>query len=299
MKKKTNFWSLVRNYYKTIHVSNWLLAIGFYVFGSVYSLYLGFRIDLSTLITGIFIVLFYLLGMEFLNLLFLDDGKVERSLNSDFGDQNYSLNFFLLSAALIGSGMVLSFLQLDEPLSRYISTGIVLTILLYTVKPIRLIYSGYGEILQTFLLAFLLPAFGYSIQTGGNLHPTLVYICLPLFFVVLAHLYISENRSLSSDIQKYRTTAVMRFGSELTLRIAMYLIAFSYVFILLLGMNKLPWRFVVRWYVSIPLAVYLIWHLNKIYNGEKPNWTLVSFLSNALVWLNLFLMVYAFLFLSF
>ena len=91
----------------------------------------------------------------------------------------------------------------------------------------------------------------------------------------------------------------MRFGSDLTLRIAMYLIAFSYVFILLLGLNKLPWRFVVRWYVSIPLAVYLIWHLNKIYNGEKPNWTVVSFLSNALVWLNLLLMAYAFLFLSF
>lgn len=289
----------MRNTYKDFHVSNWLLAIGFFVFGSVYSLYLGYRIDLSSLITGVFIILFYLLGMEFLNLLFLDDGKIERSLSSEFGSQNYSLNFFLLSAALIGTGMVLSFLQLHDSLSLYISTGIVLINLLYTVKPMRLIYSGYGEILQTFLLTFLFPAFGYSIQTGGNMHPNLVYICLPLFFVVLAHLYISENRSLSSDIQKYRTTAVMRFGSDLTLRIAMYLIAFSYVFILLLGLNRLPWRFVVRWYVSIPLAVYLIWHLNKIYNGEKPNWTVVNFLSNALVWLNLLLMAYAFLFLSF
>ena len=80
MKKKTNFWSLVRNTYKDFHVSNWLLAIGFFVFGSVYSLYLGYRIDLSSLITGVFIILFYLLGMEFLNLLFLDDGKIERSL---------------------------------------------------------------------------------------------------------------------------------------------------------------------------------------------------------------------------
>lgn len=296
-KKKTTFWSVIWSYYKNNHVSHWLLTLGFYIFGFVYGLYLGYRIDVPNLITGAFILFFYLLGMEFLNLLFLNDNEMERSLISDFGNQNYKLNFFLLSAALIGAGMTLSIIHLHAPLTLYISAGIVLAILLYTVKPARLIFSGYGEILQTFLIAFLVPTFGYSIQTNGNLHYRLVYVCLPLFFVVLAHLYISENRSLSSDIQKYRTTAVMRYGSELTLRIAMYLIAISYVFILLLGLNKLPWRFVVRWYVSIPLAVYLIWHLNRIYNGSKPDWILVNLLSNALVWLNLLLMAYAFLFL--
>jgi len=297
--RKTNFWSILWSYYKNEHVSQGLFALGFFLFGSLYSSYLGYRINPSNLILGIFILLFYLLGMEFLNLIFLDDTELERSFVVNFGAQNFKLIFFLLAAAMIGAGLVISIVRLDDQTSLFISGGIILTIFLYTVKPVRLIFSGYGEILQAFLVAFLIPSLGYSIQVGGNVHYNLVYLCLPFYFLVLAHQYIMENKSLSRDIQKYRTTAVMRFGSEITLRIAIYLIVFSYIFMLLLGLSKLPWRFVVRWYISIPVAVYLIGHLNNILSGKKPNWALIDFLSNGLVWLNLLLMASALLFLWF
>jgi 1,4-dihydroxy-2-naphthoate octaprenyltransferase len=295
-KVKKNFVSLLLQFYSDMHISDFLFTISFYLFGSIYCDYVGIEINIVDMCLGLLVILFFMAGMEFLNLIFSTDLDFERALRPYFGNLNYRMIFFVLAVTFIAIALVIVVFQLQNTVSLLISGMILLVIFLYTVKPFRLIYSGYGEIVHAFLVAFLTPIFGYSIQTNGELHPTLVYFCIPFFFVVLAHQFIAKNRSLSKDIEKYHTTAVMRYGSILTLRIAIYLIAFSYIFILLTGMAALPWRFVLRWYLSIPVAIYLIWNLNKVLSGEKPAWQLVDFLSRSLVLLNLILIIFSLLF---
>ncbi len=295
-KTKKDFHSIFLKFYANIHIADFLFSISFFLFGSLYCDYIGIEINITQLCLGILVIIFLLLAMEFLNLLFSTERDFDQTLFQRFGNLDYRMIYFLFAATFILLSAVICIFQIENSTSLLIAGLMVLVIIFYTVKPFRLIYSGYGELLQAFLITFLIPAFGYSIQTNGELHSTLAYLCIPFFILMLAHQYISENQSLSKDIEKYHTTAVMRFGSVLTLRIAMYLIAFSYIFILLSGMTALPWRFILRWYISIPVAVYLIWNLNKILAGEKPAWQFIKFLSYSLILLNLILILFAFLF---
>ena len=287
--------SLFLHFYSNLHVTDFISSISFYLFGSLYSDYLGIKIDIASLCWGLLVVLFLMIAMEFLNLLFCNERELDQALLQRFGNLNYRLIYFSLAATFILIAVVIGMLQLNNPTSLPLMSLMIFFIIFYMVKPFRLVYSGYGEIIHAILITFLIPTFGYTIQSQGALHIALAYLCIPFFVLVLADRFISENRSLSRDIDRYHTTAVMRFGSVLTLRTAQYLIAFSYIFILMLGLVAIPWRFIVHWFISIPLAIYLIWNINKILSGEKPAWQLVAFLSKSLVFLNLLLFLFLFL----
>jgi len=295
-KAKTNFGSQLLQTFSEIHVADFILSISFYLFGSIYCVYLGLPIDFYRLLLGFLIILFLLIAMEFLNLLFTNESDFDQVLFRRFGNLNYRLIYFILTIASILIVTVIFFFQIQNTTSLILAALLLFCILFYTIKPFRLIYSGYGEILQATFIAMLIPAFGYSLQVRGDLHTNLAYLCLPFFMLVLALQYIIENRSLTHDVERYHTTAVMRFGSVITLRIAIYLIAFSYIFMLLLGVIALPWRFILRWFLSVPVAIYLIWNINKILSGEKPAWPVITFLAYALVLLNLALVALSFLF---
>jgi 1,4-dihydroxy-2-naphthoate octaprenyltransferase len=295
---KRNLGSLFLLFYSNIHVADFIFSISFYLFGSIYCDYVGIPIDLMRLLWGLLAILFLLVAMEFLNLLFSSDRDFDQALIQTFGNFDFRVIYFTLAVAFLLATAMICVLQIKTPVSLVIAGLMLFVVFFYIVKPFRLIHSGYGEILQASLVAFLIPAFGYSIQTNGELHTTLVYLCVPFFMLVLADQYIEKNRSLSRDIDRYHTTAVMRLGSVVTLRIAVYLIAFSYIFILLLGIAALPWRFILRWYISVPLAVVLIWNVNKVLSGERPAWQVISFLSYSLVLLNLILVLFSFLFIG-
>lgn len=279
------------------HITELLLSSGLYLFGAIYSDYAGYKIDFLSLVLGWLSILFFLAGMELLNLIFTDNREFETSLIETYGVMDYRLIFYLMATAFIGVGTVIIVFQLQERITLILAGAILVFILFYTIKPFRFIYSGYGELLHAFIIGFLIPAFGYSIQADGRIPLTLLYLCIPFFFIILAHLYLKSNHTLSRDIEKYQTTSAMRFGSVVTLRIAMYLIVFSYILILLLGVNRLPWRFVLRWYFSIPVGIYLIWLINQVLLGKKAIWSSINFLSTSLVLLNVILMVSSLLFL--
>jgi 1,4-dihydroxy-2-naphthoate octaprenyltransferase len=293
VKKRTD--PLFTQFYSNVRVADFILSFSFFLFGSIYCDYVGIPINVTRLCWGLLVILFLLVSMEFLNLFFREERDFEDALLQRFGAFDYRMIFFLLAVACILVAAVICVFQIRTATALIIAALMLMVVMLYIAKPFRLIYSGYGEVIHAFLITFLIPAFGYSIQAKGGLHITLAYLCIPFFVLVLAHQFIAENRSLARDIKQYHTTAVMRFGSVLTLRFAMYLIAFSFIFILLLGVGTLPWRFIVRWYVGIPLAIYLLWNVNKVLSGEKPAWQLISFLSYSLILLNLMLILFSFI----
>ncbi|NMB63105.1 MAG: prenyltransferase [Chloroflexi bacterium] len=293
-KKFHTVWKLFLSDFHTTELS---LSIALFLFGAVFCYYAGYKVDIFLVAKGLLVILFFLVGMELLNLIFTDDHSFETILVETYGVMDYRLIFYILAAVSIGVGTVITVFQIREKIALILAGTILLLIFFYTIKPFRFIYSGYGELLHAFLVGFLIPGFGYSIMAGSRIPLTLVYLCLPLFFIILAHLYLKSNRTLPSDIEKYRTTAAMRFGSVVTLRVVVYLIVFSYILVLLLGVDRLPWRFVLRWYFSIPVGVYLIWLVNQVLAGEKGNWTSIRFLSTSLVLLNVALLISSMLFL--
>ncbi len=277
------------------HISEILLSSSFYFFGAAYSLFLGFELKLVTLVFGWLVVIFLMGTMELLNLVFLEENHLELLLIEIFGYQNYRLFYFIFAGTFMGVALIIVLLNFSGGMTLLLFLLILVFMILYVVRPFRLISSGYGEMINALLITFLIPSFAYASQTSGRLHQDLVYLCIPFFFLELANLYLFSNKQLTHDLQRGHITATIKFGSVVTLRAALYLVAGSYVFMTLVGFARIPSRFMVRWLLSSPLALFLIFQVDSILRGKKPNWFTVELLSKALIYLNLLLLIFAFL----
>ena len=90
--------------YSQLQVSEILFSTLFFFLGIAYSTYIGYAIDIPNLILGLLVVIFFCIGMEFLNLIFSDDLELESSLKRRYGNINYKLIFYLVCIAFIGVG---------------------------------------------------------------------------------------------------------------------------------------------------------------------------------------------------
>jgi hypothetical protein len=169
-----------------------------------------------------------------LNLIFTDNHTFETNLIETFGAMDYRLIFYILAAVSIGLGTVIAVFQIREKTALVLAGAILLFIFFYIIKPFRFIYSGYGELLHAFLIGFLIPGFGYSTLAGGRIPLTLVYLCLPFFFIILAHLYLKATVRFLR-YRKIQPTAAMRFGSVGNVAHSCVLIVFSIYLDALLG----------------------------------------------------------------
>lgn len=86
----------------------------------------------------------------------------------------------------------------------------------YSLKPFRLSYHGFGEVLQGFSLGFLLPFFGYY-YSSNTLHGYPYYTALILFPVFAASNIVHSLPDYPSDKASNRNTFAVQYG-EFTAR---------------------------------------------------------------------------------
>jgi 1,4-dihydroxy-2-naphthoate octaprenyltransferase len=79
------------------------------------------------------------------------------------------------------------------------------------VPPLELSEKGYGEVIESLLVAFLVPSISLSMQTG-ELHLLLVLLCVPLAFLYLAMRIVRSLENYGKDSLTGRQTMLMRMG---------------------------------------------------------------------------------------
>jgi 1,4-dihydroxy-2-naphthoate octaprenyltransferase len=144
----------------------------------------------------------------------------------------------------------------------------------YAVPPIRLIESGYGELAMSFLMANLIPAWAFLLQTG-ELHRFLAMLTFPLTAQYLALTVAQSLPKYASDLKYSRRNMLVRIGWQRGMNFHNLLILFSYLLIGLAATLNLPWGLAWRGLLSIPLGFFQIWLMNQIANGVKPQWKLL------------------------
>ena len=75
----------------------------------------------------------------------------------------------------------------------------------------RLITSGYGEIIATIVLASFVPIFSFTLQTG-ELHRLLPMSTIPLAALLFAAFIAYEFPDYASDLKRDRQTLMVRLG---------------------------------------------------------------------------------------
>jgi 1,4-dihydroxy-2-naphthoate octaprenyltransferase len=184
-----------------------------------------------------------------------------------------------LSIGALAAQAVIAFIlfrdgRLSAPTILCLGLSLLVSIV-YAVPPMRLLDRGFGELLLTVQMAYLLPAIGFLLQTG-SFHRLLNAIIVPLTFLVLAALLALDFSTYAEDIKYGRRTFLERVGWEVAAPLHHGLIIAAY---LLLGAAPLlGFSIGLLWpaFLTLPFAILQIFWLRNITLGARPIWNLLT-----------------------
>jgi 1,4-dihydroxy-2-naphthoate octaprenyltransferase len=162
----------------------------------------------------------------------------------------------------------------------------------YAVPPLRLVYSGYGELAQALLIANLAPAFAFLVQ-ASDLHRLLPMLTFPVTALFLAMMIVFSLQDYASDLKQDRKTLLVRLGWQRGMALHNILILFAYLLLVFAAFLGLPWHLTWPGLLSLPIGLFQIWQMWQISIGSKPRWGLLNFTSLASVLLTAYLLVLA------
>jgi 1,4-dihydroxy-2-naphthoate octaprenyltransferase len=148
---------------------------------------------------------------------------------------------------------------------------LVMGAVFYSVPPVRLAFTGYGELSMAILVANLVPAFAYSLQVG-DLHRLLAMCTFPLTALLIALFLAFELEAYGADVRQNRRNLLVRMGWQrgMALHNGMILCAFLlFGFALNFG---LPLLIALPAFLPLPLGLLQIWQMRRISDGSRPNW---------------------------
>lgn len=158
---------------------------------------------------------------------------------------------------------------------------IFLFILIYAVPPLRLVSSGYGELIEAIILVNLFPAFAYLSQVG-EWHRLIPMFTFPLTGLFLAMMLALSLTSFSNDIKSGVVNLMARLSWQRGMVLHNYLILFAYLILTIALLLGLPWSLYWPGLITLPLGIYEIFQMRQIAAGVKPNWRILRITAIAL-----------------
>jgi 1,4-dihydroxy-2-naphthoate octaprenyltransferase len=273
-----------------IRLSRPLFIIGtafVYAFGVGIAHYLGLSVNWSVYLLGQFWVTTLQLSTHYLNEYYnapADQNNPNRTLltggSGALGpgklSRQVALTAGLTCLAFLASFTVLIISRVQpEPVLYLIMLLAFLGAFFYSVPPISLEGSGYGELSTSFLVAFLLPSFSFVLQTG-EMHRFVAMSAFPLTMIHLAMMIAFELPDYASDDKFNKRTLLIRLGWRNGMNFHNMLIIGGYLLLLIELIFGFPRVVVMHALLSLPIALIQIWQIYRIESGGKPNWTGVT-----------------------
>ncbi len=186
--------------------------------------------------------------------------------------------FYLAIGALAADAVIAFVLYRDGRLSpsAFLFLGLSLLVnILYGVPPARLVDKGFGELLLTFQISYLLPSIGYLLQ-AGSFHRLLSAIVVPIALLTLAALLALDFSTYAEDLRYGRQTLLGRLGWQIATPLHHGLIIAAYA--LLAAAPLFGFSIGLLWpaFVSLPFAILQVLLLRGITLGNRPNWNLLN-----------------------
>jgi 1,4-dihydroxy-2-naphthoate octaprenyltransferase len=170
---------------------------------------------------------------------------------------------------------------------------IMLGVLSYSIPPLKLASSGYGELLMSILVANLIPALAYLLQAGewSRLLPMTTF---PLLLLHLAMMIAFEFPDYATDSKFQKSTLLVRIGWQSGMLLHNLLLLGGFGLLGVAWALGLPYRIVLPALIVLPVAAFQIWIMNRIENGAPPNWLLFTVAAAANFGLTAYLLAYSF-----
>ncbi len=178
------------------------------------------------------------------------------------------------------------------------SSGLILALayagsIFYSVPPLRLVGSGYGELVASILVANLVPVFAFILQYG-DLHRLVAMATFPLTALHIAMLIGFSLPDYSNDLKFGKRTLLIRLGWQRGMLIHNYLIILAYLILAIAVLQGMPWRLAWPGFLTLPVGGFQIYQMNRIAAGAPARWTPLTFNAIATFGLTAYLLAFAF-----
>jgi 1,4-dihydroxy-2-naphthoate octaprenyltransferase len=180
-----------------------------------------------------------------------------------------------------------------DPLVAVILAVAFLGAFFYSVPPLNLASSGFGELVTAALVANLVPALAFSLQ-AGELHRLLAMATFPLTGLHLAGILAFEFPDYATDLKFSKRTLMVRLGWQPAMLAHNLLLLVSYALLGLAYVFGLPAAIALPAFITLPLAALQVWYMQRIAQGVKPNWNALTLNAVAIMGATVYLLAYAF-----
>jgi 1,4-dihydroxy-2-naphthoate octaprenyltransferase len=180
-----------------------------------------------------------------------------------------------------------------SPLLLLVMVLIFLGAFFYSIPPVRLIESGYGELTTSIVVASLVPAFAYILQSG-ELHRLIAMSTFPLIALHMAMVLAFQLPDYANDLKFEKLTLMVRVGWERGMTFHNVLILVAYLLIGLAMLFGYPLPIALSALLSLPLGLFQIWYVNRIAAGAKPNWNVLGILAVLVFGVTAYLLTFSF-----
>ena len=279
-----------------------LVGVLFYALGGGIVHYLGQTINWNTYWLGQACVTMLQLSSFYLKAVYdLPVGEIRpRPKPVEPGKESEEVTFsrsslLLLSTTTLTIGAVITVLLFSKGTlntSSLMMIGLAFLVsFFYAVPPFRLVYSGYGDLALSFLMANIIPALAFLLQVG-NLHRLLAMITFPITSLYLAMLLALSLEGYASDEKYNRKTSMIRLGWQRGMNLHNLLILVGFMLFGIAAILGLPWLLTWPGLLGLPLGLFQIWQMSSIATGAKPHWRLLSLNAVATVVLTAYLVTF-------
>jgi 1,4-dihydroxy-2-naphthoate octaprenyltransferase len=259
-----------------------------YALGAGIADYLGTPIDWGLYILGQAYVTTMQLSAHFLNEYFDSPADVENPNRTPFSGGSGAVGEGKLSRETVMWASLTSLTILASltvvmisvaPLSPLLVAIVVLAFMgsfFYSAPPVKLAYSGYGELTTSILVANLVPIFAFVLQYG-DLHRLLAMTTFPLTALHLSMMIAFEFPDYFNDLKFDKTTLLVRIGWERGMVLHNILILTAFFLLGLAAVFGLPIAIILPALIPLFLGVLQVWQMRRIAAGAKPNWTTIGY----------------------
>jgi 1,4-dihydroxy-2-naphthoate octaprenyltransferase len=185
----------------------------------------------------------------------------------------------VVSATALTAGAVLTMILfsdgvLNAPAFLLLGLAFFLT-MAYALPPIRLVYSGYGELAWSVLLVNLIPGMAYIFQVG-EFHQLLALLTFPLTFLCLAAFLAASMVHYAEDMRLGRKTMLIRMGWQRGIHMHNLFILTGFLLLGSATFAGLPWALTWHGLLGLPFGVFQIVQMNAIAGGAQPRWRILT-----------------------
>ena len=258
-------------------------AVLLYALGVGIARYLGTEINWSVYLLGQLWVTLLQLSTHYLTEYFEAPLDAENPNRTPFsggsgaiGDGKLSRNVPLFAA--ITCLAILASITVVLIRSGSLTPGALLVMVLgflgaffYSVPPVRLASTGYGELTTSIIVANLVPGFAFLLQMG-EFHRLLAMTTFPLTTLHLAMMLVFELPDYAVDLKYEKQTLMVRMGWRMGMNLHNVLILSTYLLLGVAMIFGMPSAIALPAFMTLPFGLLQIWQMRRITDGYRPNW---------------------------